>query len=499
MARTGRDYIEALKTNSPNLWLKGERIEDPTTHPAFRGVVQSMADLYDMQNEAEYREILTYTSPSTGERVGTSLLQPHSKDDLWSRSEAHKAWADRTLGMMGRTPDYLDAALTAYAASSELFADKDAGGDERFAENVRNYYEYVREHSLSTTHALTNPQSNRNASVTQQADPYIPVGVVEERDDGVVMRGARQLATLPVAEEILVFPSTVLKQEEGADKYAMAFAMPTNTEGLHFICRESLVGDNDSSFDYPVSSRFEEQDAMVVFDDVLVPWDRIFILNSVELCSKAYSQTGALELMSLQVINNKMAKTESYLGLATLMAEGIGASVFPQVKDRIVDIITTLETIKGLRLAAIEQAEPNAYGMMTPARSPLDTARNVFPQIFPRINEIIQLTGASGMILQMSEEDLESPDIGAFAKKFMQGREIPAREKIALFRLAWDMTISGFGSRQALYERFFFGDPVRMRPVFYDNYDKEPYKEKIRNFLKQAEETAETTRAGAQS
>lgn len=490
MARTGKDYVEALRANPPNLWLKGEKIEDPTTHPAFRGVVQSMAELYDMQHEAEYADTLTYPSPSTGDPVGTSLLQPRSKDDLWSRSAAHKAWADRTLGMMGRTPDYLDAGLTAYAASSELFAEEASGGEERFAENVRNYYEYVRERGLSTTHALTNPQSNRNASAAQQADPYIPVGVVEEREDGVVMRGARQLATLPAAEEILVFPSTVLKQEEGAEKYAMAFAMPTNAEGLYFLCREPLVGDDDSGFDYPVSSRFEEQDAMVVFDDVLVPWDRIFILNSVELCNRAYSQTGALELMSLQVVNNKMAKTESYLGLATLMAEGIGASVFPQVKDRIVDIITTLETINGLRLAAIEQAEQNAFGMMTPARPPLDTARNVFPQVFPRINEVIQLTGASGMILQMGEEDLDSPAVGAFAEKFMQGREIPAREKIALFRLAWDMTISGFGSRQALYERFFFGDPVRMRPVFYDNYDKEPYKQKIQGFLEKIESSA---------
>lgn len=495
MARTGNDYIEALKANPPNLWLKGEKIEDPTTHPAFCGVVESMAALYDMQHDPNYKDTLTYTSPTSGNPVGTSFLEAQTKEDLAKRAAAYKVWADQTLGMMGRTPDYLNAALTGYAASADFFAQ----GDRKFAENVCNYYEYVRENDLCTTHVLTNPQVNRSASqATGQPDPYIAVGVVEEKDEGVVVRGARQLATLPVADEVLVFPSTVLKQEEGADKYAGAFAIPTNAPGLHFICREPLVGTNGSKFDYPVSSRFEEQDAVAVFDDVLVPWDRIFILNSVELCNRAYGDTGALNHMAHQVVVHKVAKTEALLGLATLMAEGIGANVFPQVKDRIVDIITTLEAMRGLWTASEVQAESNEYGLMCPARPPLDAARNMYPQLYPRINEIIQLTGASGMIVQMSEEDFES-EVAPYMEKYMQGKNLPARDKVRLFRLAWDMVLSGFGARQALYERYFFGDPVRMRPVFYDVYDKEPYKEKIHNFLKQGEETAETERVSAEA
>lgn len=494
MARTGNDYIEALKANPPNLWLKGEKVEDPTEHPAFRGVVASMAALYDMQHDPEHRDTLTYSSPTSSEPVGMSFLEAKTAEDLTRRSAAYKTWADRTLGMMGRTPDYLNAALTAYAASADYFAQENPV----FADNVRNYHEYVRENDLCTTHVLTNPQVNRGASqATGQPDPYIAVGVVEEKDEGVVVRGARQLATLPVADEVLVFPSTVLRQEEGAEKYALAFAIPTNAPGLHFICRESLTGNDGSTFDYPVSSRFEEQDAVAVFDDVLVPWDRVFMMNSVPLCNNAYTTTGALHHMAHQVVVHKVAKTEAFLGLATLMAEGIGANVFPQVKDRIVDIITTLEAMRGLWKSAEAQAAPNEYGLMCPARPPLDAARNLYPQLYSRIHEVVQLTGASGMIVQMSEEDFEG-EIAPYVEKYMQGKNLPAREKVRLFRLAWDMVLSGFGARQALYERYFFGDPVRMRPMFYDAYDKEPYKEKIQNFLKQAEEVAETARAGAQ-
>ncbi len=476
MARTGAEYIEALRTNPPNLWLKGERVEDPTTHPAFAGVVRSMAALYDLQHDPAWRERLTYPSPKTGQPVGMSFLESKTREDLRRRGIAYKVWADRTLGLMGRTPDYLNAALTAYAQAAEFFAQ----GDPQFAENVRNYYEYVREHDLCTTHALTNPQVNRSKGPAEQPDPYIPVGVVRETKEGVIVRGARMLATLPLADEILVFPSTVLKNEPGAERYALAFALPTNTPGLHFVCREPLAG--DSAFDHPVSSRFEEMDAMAIFDDVLVPWERIFILGSVELTNRAYADTGALHHMAHQVVVHKVAKTEAFLGLVALMAEGIGADRFGHVQEKIAEVIVYLEAMRAFWRAAEEEGEANAYGVFVPSRAKLDGARNLYPRLYPRIREIVQQIGAGGLILLPSERDLEGPLAEAMAK-YLQGRNLEARKKLQLFRLAWDMTLSGFGARQELYERFFFGDPVRMYQALYEVYDKEPYKEKIRRFL----------------
>lgn len=484
MARTGKQYLEALQQNPPNLWYKGERVVDPTTHPVFKGITHTLSRLYDMQHEGRYRDILTYEEG--GQRYAMSLLPARTKEDLARRSAAYKLWADANLGMMGRCPDYLNAVLMAYEGSAEFFGE--------FADNVRNYVRYVRKNDLSTTHCLTNPQVNRAKSNLEQPDPYIPVGIVKQTEDGIVVRGARMLSTLPTADELLVFPSTLLKEGPGADKYAVAFAIPTNTPGLHFISRESM-GVGDSEYDYPLGSRLEEMDCLTVFDEVFVPWERIFILGDLEKCNQAYAQTGALMNMAHQVVVLKNAKVEAFLGLVSLIGETIGADTFPHVQEKIAEVIVYLEAMKGFWARAEMDAKPNKYGIMCPDRGAIDGARNLFPRLYPRIAEIVHQIGASGMITLPSEADFESP-VGQYLEKYLQSATLPAKERVQLFRLAWDMTTSGFGARQTLYERFFFGDPVRMYQTLFSAYDKEPFKRRIREFLGWSEQPKAEVVAG---
>jgi 4-hydroxyphenylacetate 3-monooxygenase len=289
------------------------------------------------------------------------------------------------------------------------------------------------------------------------------------------------LSTLPTADELLVFPSTLLKEGPGADKYAVAFAIPTSTPGLHFISRESLVA-GDSAYDHPLGSRLEEMDCLTVFDDVFVPKERIFILGDLQRCNTAYAETGALMQMAHQVVVLKTAKTEAFLGLVSLIGETIGADTFPHVQEKIAEVIVYLEAMKGFWARAELDARLNKYGLLCPDRGAIDGARNLYPRLYPRINEIVHQIGASGMITLPSEADFDSP-VGQYLEKFLQSATLPARERVQLFRLAWDMTISGFGARQTLYERFFFGDPVRMYQTLFAAYDKEPYKQRIRDFL----------------
>jgi len=472
-ARTGNDYLESLKGNPPNIWISGERVKDPVTHPAFRNVVGSIARLYDLQSQ----EGMTYVDPETGKPEGYSHIIPRTPVELVSRNRAIKAWQDDCLGFMGRTPDYLNVAHAAMAAARDFFAQNDP----RFGDNIAEYHRYVRNHDLCMTHALTNPQVNRSAGAAGQSDPYIALGVVKQTDRGVVVRGARMLATLPVAEEITVFPSTVLKDDEQATRYALAFAIPTSTAGLKFICRESLdLG--RAPADHPLGSRFEEMDALVVFDEVLVPWERVFLLGDVGLCNTAYRDTGAVLHMANQSTINKVSKTETFLGVASLMAETIAVTQFQHVREKIAEIINVLEIMKGLWHAAETNAQTEAWGSLTPARGPLDAARNTYPRIYPRLVEIIQLLGASGLITIPPLSDLDSP-VGPYLEKYLQARDAPARERLRLFRLAWDLALSAFGSRQVLYERFFFGDPVRMMSALYEIYDKQPAMERVKTFL----------------
>ena len=478
-ARTGKDFLEALKRNIPNIYLDGELVGDPTEHPALKNAANSVAHLYDLQHKPELRDVMTYESPTTGDRVGMSFIVPKTREDLQRRAAMHKVWADASLGFIGRSPDYLNVNLMAAAQASEYFAQNDP----RFGENIRNYYEYVRENDLCLTHALTNPQVNRSVRADELPDPFIAMGLVRETDEGIIVRGARMMATLPIADEILIFPSTVLQEQEEMKRYALAFAVPTNTPGLSFQCREPLdVG--RSHADHPLGSRFDEMDAFVIFDDVLVPWYRVFLMNDVKLANRAYAATGAVYHMAHQVLNVKIAKTEAFLGVAQAIVDMIGSARFQHVQQKVAEIIINLEVMRALKIAAEEGAEFDSYGTLTPAKAPLNAARNLYPQLYPRMVEILQLLSASGIIMIPSEKDLQGPK-GEDISKYLQASNANAAERIKLFRLAWDMTLSSFGARQNLYEKFFFGDPVRTQCALFEGYDKQPYVDRVKAFLAQ--------------
>ena len=209
-----------------------------------------------------------------------------------------EVWARSSNGMLGRTGDYLNAAIMAMAGAADWFAQ----ADPQYGSNIRNYYEHIREHDLLLTHTLITPQANRSKAVSQQADPFLAARIVEENDNGVVIRGARMLATIgPIADELVVLPSTVIRGGADDAPYAFALAIPTDTAGLRFLCRESFdLG--RSSFDHPLASRYEEIDAIVIFDDVLVPYERCFVLRNPELCNGIYSETSAAAHMTHQVV-----------------------------------------------------------------------------------------------------------------------------------------------------------------------------------------------------
>jgi len=492
-ARTGAEYIEGLRARPPDLWIEGQRVADVTRHPAFRNVIRSLATLYDMQQDPALREEMTYVSPSSGQRVGLSFLVPRSREDLVRVRAMMKRWADYSGGMMGRTPDYLNRSLMAYATAADYCAENDP----RFGENIRRYYEYVREHDLVLTHTLINPQANRSVGPGGQADPTLAARVLRETADGIVLHGARMLATLPIADEIMVFPSTLLKATDEDRPYAFAFAIPTATKGLRFVCRETF-DQGGTPFDHPLGARFEEMDAVVIFDDVLVPWERVFLLRDVERCNKAFGATNAVVHMAHQVVTKNVAKTEFVLGVASLIVDAIAIEQFQHVQGKIAEIIYYLETMKAFLRASEAEAQVDKWGMITPAWPPLDAARNMFTWMYPRMIEIIQLLGASGMMARPTQADVESP-LGETIEKYYQAARLNATDRIKLFRLAWDLALSSFGSRQVIYERFFFGDPVRMQMATFANYDRREVMERVRAFLNRPDAAASLESAATRS
>jgi 4-hydroxyphenylacetate 3-monooxygenase len=478
-ARSGRQFLERLAAARVHVEIGGETLTGGVAgHPAFRNVIRSYAELYDMQHDPAYRDVLTYPSPTSGEPVATSFLVPETPGDLAKRSQAFRLWAGRSLGMLGRTGDYLNSALMALATAHDWFAQADPA----FGENIRNYYQLVREEDLLCTHTLVPPQANRAVAASQQAGGSLMAHVVRQDDSGVVIRGARLLATIgPFADELLVFPSTVLRATPEDKPYSFACAIPNDTPGLRYIAREPLDYGRPTH-DHPLASRFEESDAVVVFDDVHVPYERCFALGDPDLCNGFYTRTSAVVHMTHQVVARTTAKTEYILGLVSLLTEAIGIEQFQHVQGDIAEVITTLETLRALGRAAEADAAVNEFGVLTPAWPPLNTARNLYPRLYQRFPEILRKLGASGLMATPTLADVTGP-AAADIETYLQAATLGGRERVRLFRLVWDTCISAFAGRQALYEYYFFGDPVRTAMAYVASYDREPYKAAVRAFL----------------
>ncbi|MEW5958426.1 MAG: 4-hydroxyphenylacetate 3-monooxygenase, oxygenase component [Chloroflexota bacterium] len=488
-ARHGEQVIKRLKENPIELWHRGKRVQDITTEPGLANGVASLAELYDVQWADP--EAMLFDSPTTGDKVGRSFMIPKTGEELASIGEMMYRWANHTCGMMGRTPDYLNRAISGYAGGAGFLAEQDP----RFGDNIRRYHEYLREHDLCLTHTLIHPQANRSVGPARQADPFLAARLKEETEAGIVIKGARMLATLPIADEIMVFPSTLLKSQKEDEPYAFGLAIPTATPGLKFICRES-VDYGRNPYDHPLGSRFEELDALVVFDDVFVPWERVFLYRDVEICNRAYAATGTIVHMAHQVVCKNIAKTEFLLGLVSLMIDAVGLENFQHIHEKTTEIWVNLQTMKAFRRAAEVDAAPNAYGVMTPAWEPLDAARNLYPRLYPRMIEIVQQIGASGLVAMPTWADVNGP-LQEEIKKYYQSARLEAQDRIPLYRLAWDTALSAFGARQVLYERYFFGDPVRMAGIVFKNHDRSRYMERVREFLKRSAQDTEAEAAAS--
>lgn len=473
----GSNFINRINKLDTEIWYDGEKVKGKISeHPAFEGLIQTKASLYDLQHDPELKEEMTFLSKETNEPIGLSYLQPKKKEDLVNRRKMMEHWAEYTGGMLGRSPDYLNTALMSFASSKGILENE----ENCFPENIQSLYESAMKQDLSFTHTFITPQVNRSQEYLETSEEPISAKVIDKTKEGLVIKGARLLATQGgVTDEVLVFsaPKSMLDVDE-----AFAFSIPSDTEGLKFICRESFVG-GKSRFNHPLSSRYEEMDTILVFDDVLVPWERVFFYDNLAAAYDFSIRSSFHPFTYHQVITRQIVKTEFILGLAELLVETINVSQYQHIQEKMSEIIIGLETMKSLLEKSENDAEIDKWGVMCPSSFPLQVASGVFPKIYPRFCEIIQLIGASGMVILPTERDFQS-EIKEDLNQYVQGANKSAEDRVKLFRLAWDLTMSSFGTRQTQYERYFFGDPVRKSSIIYKACPKTEYVNRINNFLK---------------
>ena len=473
-ARTGQQYLTGLREQSREIWFCGERVKDVTTHPGLARGARAIASLYDQQNADD----MTYISPKTGDRLGLSFIIPRTREDLERRRVMMLNWARTTCGMMGRSPDFMNVHFAAWAGAADYFGQ----GKKEYGENMRRYYDYISENDLVLTHSLINLQRSRTVSGMFNLQEGTALQAVRETSAGVVVKGARVLATLgPFADEIAVYSPRLGRHTESHSPFALNFSIPCGTPGLRFLCRDSFDY-GKSHFDHPLGSRFEEMDCVVFFDDVLVPWERIFIYGDVDRLNEAPNITSTSSHTAHQGAVKNLAKCELVLGVALLMSETLGNDLLPHTQERIGELMMYTELMRACIRAGEADASLNEWGVMTPASLPVETTRNLFMTAYPRMAEIIQLLGSSSLMMLPTEADFDTP-LRPHIDQYLATDKSSARDRVKLFHLAWDIACSSFGQRQVLYERFFASDPLTRARALASTYPKQAVTDRVLKFL----------------
>jgi anthranilate 3-monooxygenase (FAD) / 4-hydroxyphenylacetate 3-monooxygenase len=453
--RNGSEFIRRLSAHPRDIWVQGERVADVTTHPALSASVQQLAALYDMQVDPALTDELTYIVPETGERAGLAFQPAKSAADLSRRRNAFRLWAENNFGLMGRSPDFLNCTLLAFMEAKDVF--ERAG--KRYGTNIESYYKYIRDNDLFLSHALVSPQNDRSKTSSDLANLHLRV--VKETDAGINVSGARMIATLgAVSDEMLMYNLPMFKP--GDEDHALVFSVPTHVEGLRQICRPPYVrAGSRTSFDHPLSSRFEENDSLLIFKNVFVPWERVYCYRDVAQSNNIYVDSALRNHSAHQTNTRALVKFQFVTGIAIALARSIKADQFLHVQEMLGECLNVVEIIKSGLIRSEVECEPTGSGTYRAALAPLQALRTFLPSAYPRVIEIVQKIAAGGFMLMPSGADFLAPDLRADAEAYYQGANINSLDRVRLFRLAWDIAGDSFGTRQLQYERYYAGDPIR--------------------------------------
>jgi 4-hydroxyphenylacetate 3-monooxygenase len=462
--RTGAEYLRSLR-DGRRVFLDGERVTDVTAHPAFREAARSIANLYDIAAAPELRERMTFVSPKTGAPVHRSWQIPRTHAELRARRLFSETWAEATFGLMGRAPDHVAGFFSGYAAVPQFFA---AAG-QPFADNLVSFYEYMRDNHIYCSYAIVPPQIDRSKPAHQQSDPTLYAGVVRERDDGIVIKGAQQLATGGALSDFIQL-SCISPLQPGEENYANCLAVPVDAEGLKLYPRRpfSRAG---SAFDYPLSSRFDESDSYVIFDNVFVPWERVFIYRNVELSRDQWRKTPSHLLGNHQAQTRYVTKLRFMAGLAQRMNEMTGNATNPAVTIMMGELVALVSIFESMLLAH-ETMATIEDGVLWPSRTAYYAANAMQSEFNGRMLEIIrEMAGAAFITLPSSDADFDNPEMAADIECYMRSGSADAKTRVKLMRLIWDFLGSEFGSRHQQYEKFYGGPSFGAKLNLYRNFD----------------------------
>jgi 4-hydroxyphenylacetate 3-monooxygenase len=464
--RTGSQYLESLRDGRA-VFLDGNRVDDVTKHPGFAEPIRRLAATWDLAGAASAQAETTYVDPATGRRHSAMWLVPRSADDLAARRRVHRLWAEPSYGLMGRTPDHVACVLSAFAGWRQLF---DRGGT-RFGDNVVRFYEKARDEELYVAYGIVPPQIDRSQPAHRQPEPFLFPGVAAERDGGIIVRGCQGITTSCVLADWL-FISYITPLVAGDEDYALSFVTRVNAPGLRIHPRRPYAQGTTSVFDYPLSSRFDEVDATVVFDDVFVPWEQVFIYRNVDLVNAQFHESPSHTLANFQSLVRFTVKLEFMAGLALKLLEVHAGERRPEAQAALGGDIAALCATFDALVQAAERHPVVRDGVARPHPQYVYAGMSLQRRlIVDMMRTIRELAGGAFQQLPSAEAGFDSPATRADFERFMRGATASARERVKLLKLVWDFVGTEFAGRQLQYEMFYSAAQPVVNTRMFRSYD----------------------------
>jgi 4-hydroxyphenylacetate 3-monooxygenase len=448
--RCGGDYIASLR-DGRSVYLDGESVKDVTAHPAFRGAITRVAEIYDRARDPARAADLTFADPRTGERISNMWLIPSSADDLRARRRVHEFWAEGSYGLMGRTPDHVASFFTGFAASRDVF---DRGGT-RFGDNVVRFFDRIRGGDLFLAYVIVPPQVDRSKPAHQQPVPFVYPTIVDERDDGIVLRGAQMIGTSAVMADG-IFLTYIVPLQPGDEAHAVSVFLPCSTPGLRIYPRRPYATMATSVYDYPLSSRFDETDSLIVLHDVAVPWEHVFVYRDIPLLSAQFFETGSHLLGNFQALVRFATKMRFAAGLARSLVELHNIAHLPPVQSTIGGEITAFVSAMEALVAAAEGTPWMRSGLARPSPQFVYAGMSLQRRwVVDLMRALRELAGGAFISVPSSERSFESPDTAQDVRTYYQSAGTSAETRVKLLKLMWDFVGTEFAGRQLQYEMFY--------------------------------------------
>jgi len=465
MIRTGEQHLKSLR-DGRQVFLDGQAVADVTRHPAYRNAVATAAGLYDFQSRPENAELMTFR-PADGDGPANRIWQLSTTfEELLTRRRALEAWAETHLGFLGRSPDHVASCIAGMFMGLPAFEAYDPAR----AKALADYYRYARDRDLYLTYVIINPQADRSKAAHEQEAEDLTAAIVDQDGAGLTLRGAKMLATSGITANE-VFVTCIQPLSPGDERFAVSLALPMNAKGLKILSRKSYEAHAGNPFDYPLSSRYDENDALLYFDDVKVPWERVFVAGDVKMCQTQFHGTPAHVYQNYQAQVRLMVKVRFLAGLGHRIAEVNGTLAFPQVREQLGRLAANAAMVEAM-VTTMEAKGTMSGPFFVPDRHTLYAAQTLTQELYPQLVTVLrELAGGAMIMLPSSAADFANPELARIIDKSQRSPVYSGRDKVKFYKLAWDAVGSEFASRHTQYEMFYAGAPFVTKAHSFRTYD----------------------------